>query len=261
MIRISAEQMLAFQDKAMQTFIGRVVDELPGYRGALVEGRSRSDLFQVASLAVERAEGYGLDSERALFLYANLSVTLGAYFDSDPALPWAADRLADDSYLANEKITDVWNCYIDYCEAVMGPDEEAYVPRRAFEAYCALPPPMPDDGSIQPIVEDFRLFWPEKVDLIGEEALRLHVLSAGKRAADLGLSDHAARVRYCRIAFLLGHAFDADPLHGWAWPALGGTSGQSDSEVMDEVEMQFKTHVVQAVVDWVEPEDSNDGER
>lgn len=255
MIRLNSEQMMALQDTAMHRFIDRVVDELPGYRGPLVEGRTRSTLFQAASMAVDQAQSFGLESERALFLYANLSVTLGGHFATDPALPWAGETLNDASYLGNEKMDDLWNAYMDYCEAVMGPEPGAYFPADAYRCFAELQEPPADTGTIVPVVADLAALWPEKARATPPNVLHTHILGAGKRAADLGFQDHGARVRFCRIAFLLGHAFDADPLHDWVGPVLQDGRYRDDAETMIRLEARFVEAVIAPALAWREGED------
>ncbi len=256
MIRLSGEQMMALQDAAMHRFVGRVVDELPAYRAPLVEGRSRATLFQSASLAVRQAQDFGLESERALFLFANLAVTLGAHFPTDPALPWAGNILGDASYLGNEKMDDLWNAYIAYCEQAMGPEEGAYFPAAAYRRFASLPAVADGDGTAGPVIADLQALWPEKVAATGPDDLQAHVFGAGQRAEALGLEDYAAKVRYCRIAFLIGQSFDADPLHDWAQQILLSDSDGSDSSIMDRLEARFSEVVIAPALRWRIKEDA-----
>ena len=259
MIRLSSEQMMALQDAAMHRFVGRVVDELPGYRGPLVAGRDRSTLFRAASMAVAQAKSYGLESERALFLYANLAVTLGAYFPTDPTLPWASDILNDASYLGNEKMDDLWNAYMDYCAAVMGQEPGAYFPAVAYRRFADQPEPPGDVGTIATVVADLFRLWPEKVHAVPQEVLRAHIIGAGQRAMDLGIQDDRARVRFCRIAFLIGQAFDADPLHDWVTPVLHDGRYIGDAVLMDRLEARFIEAVIEPALSWRGAEDIADG--
>lgn len=255
MIRFSREQMLALENTSMHRFISRVVDELPGYRGPVVAGRSRTTLFQAATTAVEHGQSFDLESERALFLFSNIAVSLGAYFFTDPALPWARDIVNDASYLTNEMIDDLWNAYTEYCEYVMGPEADAIFPEPAYARFLALPPPPPDDGTFAPVIADMAALWPEKVSHLAPDALREHILGAGKRAAALGIKDHGARVWFCRIAFLNGQSFDADPIHDWALPALQNRQRLPDTDVASALRTSFIENVIQPALAWQsEPE-------
>ena len=250
MIRLSAEQTRALEDLALQRFIRRVADELPAYRGPLVADRDESVLFAVAAEAVDRGRGFGLQSERALFQYANLSVTLGVAFDSDPALPWAKPIVVDDSYLGNEKMDDLWNAYMDYCGAVMEGGDEEFFPRQAFRNYKAFRALPANDGTLTPVVADLSNLWPEKAGLIGSDAVEAHLREAGKRATKIGLRSFEARGQFCRIAFLLGYAFDADPLHNWVWPVLDGLGTDVEATIMESLEQRFVAAVIDPCLNW-----------
>lgn len=255
MIRLTPEQVLALQDEAMHNFANRVVDELPGYRGPMTVGRSRKTLFRTTTAAIDRAQTFGIETERALFLYVNIATALGAAFDSDPALPWANAILTDETYLGGrEKIDDLWNAYLDYCDSVMIGAETEEVPLFPVNAYRGFPdllPPPADDGTLSPILADFRRIWPEKMDLMSRDELRSMVREMGARATDIGLTDASAKWRFRRIGVLLGYAWDADPLHDWAWPALREAGhGAQDATVMDRIEVGLAAHVLTPALEW-----------
>lgn len=260
MIRLSSDQVMALQNEALHSFANRVATELPGYRGPLTAGRDHKTLYRTAIVAIDRAQSFGIETERALFLYVNLAVTLGAGFDSDPTLPWAHEILTDVSYLGDrEKIDDLWNAHIDYCGAVMG-EKGAFFPARAYRAFTDLPPPPREPPSLTAVLADFGRFWPEKRDALHPDEVHQMVAEAGARAADLGFRSDAARLRFCRIAFLIGYAFDADPMHDWAWPILrGAEGGASESATLDALEAGLQTHVILPALRWSDdPDDAGD---
>jgi hypothetical protein len=51
---------------------------------------SPDDLPAIAALAIERARGYGIRTERDIGRFAGLMLKFGRDFDTDPALPFAA---------------------------------------------------------------------------------------------------------------------------------------------------------------------------
>ncbi|WP_227271929.1 low molecular weight phosphatase family protein [Roseobacter weihaiensis] len=263
MIRLTPEQVLALQNEALHSFATRVVEELPGYRGPMTAGRSQKTLFRATTAAIDRAQTFEIETERALFLYVNIAMSLGAAFDSDPAVPWAHDILTDKAYIGGrERIDDLWNTYIDYCDAVMvaeGAEEVPLFPVEAYRAFADLPPPPADDGTLAPILADFRRIWPEKADLMSRDDLRIMVREMGARATDLGLTDTSAKWRFGRIGFLLGYAWDADPLHDWAWPILRDAGrGMKDAEVMNHIETGLHENVLKPALEWIDENDRDD---
>lgn len=96
MIHVNAEQMAALEDTARVQYQARLCERLfalyPQEAGALGEPG-------VAALVADgqtRAAQYGIDSERDVALFVDLTLFLGDGFDSDPDLPWAAEILQDE---------------------------------------------------------------------------------------------------------------------------------------------------------------------
>lgn len=231
MIRLSAEQMLALQDVEMHRFARRVIEELPSYRPETIAGRSRATVFAAVNAALERAVHYGIETERGLWLYCNISVAMGTTFDADPTLPWARDILVDPAFLGDERVDDLWNTQVDWCEEAIG--EGKYWPQDVLNRLKDMGPP----SGTGPLAadDDLRALWPEKAEMAGPKGRKSFIESVSRRAHDLGLTDEQAIRRFFRIAFVLGFAFDSDPLHDWAWPILQRIGTQNDNAVLDQL--------------------------
>ena len=244
MLRLTAEQFTLIGDITMHRFVERMVAELPGYVGPWIEGRSRDTLFQAANKAVELAEAHGISTERDLFQFVNLAIMLGARFDVDPALPWAGQILRDCAYLdGREKMNDLWNAATNYLDEVLG-DENPSTPVAAFRRYRPNTPYRPQGQTLtMDDVAQLETLWPEKTRLLTFEQITATMTMAAERAYDYGLTSAAHQWRYCRIAYLTGAVFDADPLHDWAVPAL--TRPASPDEVTDALETAFVTSVIE----------------
>lgn len=220
MIRISAEQVRAFEDREMHRFIGRIVDELPGYRPEPVAGRSRATLFAMADTAVQRAKTYNVETERGFWLYANIAASLGVFFDVNPSFLWATDILSDQSYLSDEKMNDLWNACSDWCAAVL--PEGDYLPFEAYERYLALDAPMAGHRPDVPAL--LYHLWPERLDQLDDQRRAAFIRQSEERARGFGLNEPASIACYTAISFLIGFAFESDPLHDWSReiPAIAG---------------------------------------
>ena len=240
MIRLSPEQMLALQDKEMHRFARRVIEELPSYRPEPIAGRSRDALFGAVNTALERAVRYGIETERGLWLYANLAVTLGTAFDADPSLAWARDVLTDPAYLADERVDDLWNMQVDWCAETIGEGE--YWPVAVLKRLAGMGQPV-GYGYIEARLDLERL-WPEKFAIVEERDCQSFIAGAADRAHKLGLRDAHAIFRFTRIAFVLGFAFDADPLHDWCWPGLRQIGTMEDIRCMDQVMDDFRAAIM-----------------
>lgn len=248
---------MMIEDRALYGFVERVVDALPDHVGPLVGHWPRPVLFAASQEAVTRAERYNLQTERELFHYVQLAVMLGGAFDTDPGLPWARDILRDNSYLDGaEKLDDLWNTAMDYLDEVFGTEAGCFS-ATAFDAYRARRP-LPDaiGGSNAAALDDLKTIWPAKAALLPFDVLKAGVAAASDRAAAWEL-DQTAQWRFCRIGFLLGYAFDADPLHDWAAQALSGSGSSADR--MARVEAAFETSVIDPALDALATEQEKEG--
>lgn len=238
MIRISAEQVRAFEDKEMHRFIGRIVDELPGYRPEPVAGRSRATLFAMADAAIERAKVYNIETERGFWLYANITASFGLYFDVNPALPWASDILSDASYLSDEKVDDLWNACSDWCAAIL--PEGDYLPLAAYERYLALDAPRaqrrPD------ILALLHHLWPERITHLDTQLQADFIRQTAERARGFGLADPASIACYTAISFLIGYAFESDPLHDWSRDIPAITESNTAFSAILALDEGFRKH-------------------
>jgi hypothetical protein len=91
--------MAALEHSALAQYQARLCERLfalyPEEAGAL-------GAAGVATLVADgqaQAASYDIDSERDVALFVDLMLFLGAGFDSDPGLPWAAEILSDELIL------------------------------------------------------------------------------------------------------------------------------------------------------------------
>lgn len=59
----------------------------------------------------DRAARYGLDTELEAMGFVDLQFRLGPAFDEDPAMPWAAEVLADDDLSPEAKVATLQNAW------------------------------------------------------------------------------------------------------------------------------------------------------
>jgi hypothetical protein len=95
MLTIRKEQIKAFEEVAMRQFIDDMIIHVNKYFpeecGKLGEEQLRNHLVWI----IPRAKKYGLEAERDLCRYLNLSIIYGKDFDSDPGLVWMVNILLD----------------------------------------------------------------------------------------------------------------------------------------------------------------------
>jgi hypothetical protein len=95
MLTIRKEQIKVFEEVAMKQFIDDMVIHVKKYfskeSGQMSDEQLRNHIIGI----IPKAKKYGLDSERDLCKYLNLSIIFGKDFDIDPELVWMAKMLTD----------------------------------------------------------------------------------------------------------------------------------------------------------------------
>lgn len=93
MMRISREQLVAFEPAEQRRFVERVARSLREHFASLSDVTD-PELFAFVQLGIARAAEHGLTTARQASLYTGLMVHLGADFDRDGRCPWAPEILA-----------------------------------------------------------------------------------------------------------------------------------------------------------------------
>lgn len=171
-------------------------------------------------IALARSRGF--ETERDLGLFTALTLILGAEFDRDPQLPWAAGLLADLSLGPSDRLDYLYRTTLDYLSSTAGEDSELIVRAmlriRAWDP--ALAPATDADAWEQDMCALFDHLYPEKFAFQDEDATLAMLRAIPARAARYQLDAPPALSIYALHAFMLGFGFDTDPLHPWAAQAL-----------------------------------------
>ncbi len=222
MLKIRQNQYKTFEDATFQHFqkqmIHHVVEHFPHHAGYLgYEG-----MLHVIKCACTRGEVHGFETERELTLFTDLSIILGAGFDSDPQLNWAKICLNDKTITGKARIDVLWDNAMTYLNRLLGP--ENLFPAGPFRTMQSIPRNNIFTTRLydQPetISKYLRTIWPEKTDHIGESALNTLLKYTRQLAHHYRLPIAQG---YCELtlhAFLFGHHFIVDPVYPWASPIL-----------------------------------------
>lgn len=96
MIQINAEQMAAFQHNAEARYADDLCARLSALYPEETTALGDARLRRLVAEGIPKARTYDLAAERDVALFVDLMLFLGAGFDTDPNLPWAAAILNDD---------------------------------------------------------------------------------------------------------------------------------------------------------------------
>ncbi len=125
MLVIRKAQMAVLEQAVLRTFENRMLEHLKEFFPKHCEILGEEQVRKVIRLGIERAEQYGLVSERDIHLYVGLMFMLGSYFDQDPQLPWAAKILTDENIVyPNHRADQLHNRAMAFLNEAAGKDSQ-----------------------------------------------------------------------------------------------------------------------------------------
>lgn len=95
MFKIRAAQWEPFRSDAVLDFERRMVEHVREFFPEDCARMGEADVREWIRHGIERANHYGIRTERGTCSYVDVMFGYGRDFDRDPALPWAASILAD----------------------------------------------------------------------------------------------------------------------------------------------------------------------
>ncbi len=226
MLVIRDSQMLAFEQAAVRNFENRLIDHLKEFFPRQCEILGKEQTRKAVRLGIERAEQYGLVSERDLHLYVGLMFMLGSYFDQDPQLPWAAKILADGNIADPSTRADrLYDRAMAFLNEAAG-KENQYLDRalrKARELPASILSRTGEDRQLSfgdYILKLFYAWYPEKYQAVGDSAIRQLVRQGYQAARGYSLTEEKGITVYLGLMFLLGGGIDRDPQYPWVEQVL-----------------------------------------
>ncbi len=177
------------------------------------------DVAGFVRMGIERAAAHGIDTQGDTALYLNLMAMMGAEFDEDPLIPWAARGLDDLSTPSpSARLDAVYDSAIAFLESTCGRKNlylvraKLRIRRQEFDflnkfRWNALPPVLA--GFLEKI-------YPQKAARAGESAMKDLTLHAASTAQEWGVSTGRAAGIHALHMFMLGSGYQRDPFYSWA---------------------------------------------
>lgn len=226
MLVIRKAQMAVLEQAVLRTFENRMLEHLKEFFPKHCEILGEEQVRKVIRLGLERAEQYGLVSERDIHLYVGLMFMLGSYFDHDPQLPWAAKILTDEDIVdPNVRADRVYDRAMAFLNEAAGAQSQ-YLDRALRKARELPVSAMARTGVDKQISFGdymlkllYRLFF-EKYEAVGDPNIRQMVRQGYQTAISYNLTGEPGMATYIFLMFMLGSGFDRDPQYPWAEAVL-----------------------------------------
>ena len=170
-----------------------------------------------------QAEAKGFRAQREIALYISLMFLLGAGFESDPQIPWAAaileDRTPVDPFA---RLTRLYEAASDHLDRAAGANNEHLVKALLrLRAYDIRSINRSEPARFEEeMLALFGRLYPQKAAVQGEAASRALIRQGVVLARADGLVGRVGASLYLGMMFFLGSGFGRDPLVPWAGEVL-----------------------------------------
>lgn len=214
MLRIRNAQMQTFQRAAIAAFETRMVEHLRTYFPWRARMWGPDTARNVVRCGMQKAQGYGLTTERDICLYLTLMAMLGGNFDIDPQLPWASAILTDTTTSEpTTRIDRLTDQAMEFLDRIVGKND--YYLHRALlrvrnDLSDLIADPSYPDLPTHALAMLERIF-PQKYHAVGESRLRELVTDGVRRARDYGMTVRSGQLLFMGLMFMFGSGFDSDP--------------------------------------------------
>ena len=187
-------------------------------------------LQRAVAAGIAGARARGLHNRVEVALYLELALLLGSGFADDPRCPWAATLLAPGcpgSPLFRMRRTV--EAATEWLDASHGP-ENAHLVRGLLRIRALTPDAFASAADAPGIVDWLTALLPQQAAACGTGAMHTLAEAALVRAARHGMTAPGDAATFALHQFMLGSAFDSDPLVPWAGPILaaGGSTRAAD---------------------------------
>ena len=184
---------------------------------------ANADLERWVRTGLAKADQYGFSTYSQCALFLALTAILGAGFDEDPQIPWAAEMISNPKGSAAERLSGVYDKGIEFLRAIGG-RKCAWLVRAKLRVRRQDMNLAASGRSRRAMADKIRQalaqMYPEKARQIGDMALKRLVALAIGRARERGAETPSAALIHATHMYYLGAAFDQDPCYPWAGNTL-----------------------------------------
>jgi hypothetical protein len=220
MLVIRSEQMLVFEKMALAAFERSMVAHLREFSPPLTATLSEDELLNFVRFGISCAQQDGFTLQGPVGLYLETMLLLGSKFSEDPQYPWASIAIrnheeGDEDEL--KRATRLWDYLMAYRASVNGPeDSHTLAALRRLEQFALSPISYRRDNLEDSLIADMANVYPQKLQYVGEPAVRALLRKGISTATLVGLGvDVRSIVLLCVLMFAFGHECVRDPLYPW----------------------------------------------
>src|SRR5579884_2749962 len=210
---IRDRQLLELTNSAQHGFEDRLLLHIQEFFPVHWRVTGPERMRQVVRLGIAKAAGYGLETQREIYLFVSLMLYLGSSFDTDFQLPWAAAGLNNaaepDTFT---RIEATYDAGMQYLDRVAGPDGiHANAALQRFISYVQRPGSAHTETAAQMLPR----IYPEKCAELNTMQIERLLEQGRTSGVDPSGANGEAVLLCAALAMLLGHGFADDPQFSW----------------------------------------------
>jgi hypothetical protein len=222
MLLIALEQIRRFEHVMLEGFERRLLAHIEEHFPTHWRVVGAAQMGQVVRFGISRARSAGLQTERDGYLFHSLMLSLGSHFDTDPQYPWLAGALGNDAVGSrSERLVNAHDAAVAYLVKVAGPQgQQMTAALRRLRSTVIPELRHAAQVNFDYLLSVLRMIWPQKVEHLGEQAVRSLAHAVMPVARKGGLTSSAGACLYVIACFMFGHGLHRDPQFPWVAQAL-----------------------------------------
>ncbi len=246
MLTIRKEQMDVLSASMRPSLVDPLAAHLRRFFPGQCEILGDASLRKTVALGLENAAGYGLLSEREVFLYLSVMFMLGSFFDADLQLPWAGPILHRSNFPdPYTKVQTLYEAAMNDLDRTIGENEEEHL--KVLLRVRKLTP----DRAAEQVRPDFtpgmiglfREIHSKKAERLGDDLLEKLIAAGSESALRYGIAGERGRAVYLLHMLIIGSGFDRDPQFPWAEAILNDAALSGEEERTDRLYQAAMDHL------------------
>lgn len=248
-MKISGEQMRAFEEVRLPDFEDRMVEHLREFTPLHTKSLGEEGIRKLIQAGMARAKRHGFTRRGSVRFYIETTVLLGIDFDTDPQYPRIGEILADKSMRDETDRADAIHEWLAlFLNEVGGPDRE--FAKRSLKRGRRIPlVPISQESPtfMTELISRMRDNYPEKVEFLGERAMKGLIKRAVEEATRQSVATDAGVCMLLGLMYSVGHGVTNDPKYPWVAGTLTGPSLTADRRVerLHSKTMTYLDHVLE----------------
>ncbi len=216
MLVIREEQMTALSQVAQDSFEEEMITHSKALLPQLCSAIGDKQVRKAVESATSKATKYGFTQRGSVQLFIELSLFLGASFDTDPQYPWAKEILTEESEDQLERAEQLFEKMTEYFDSVMGPDDKnSLVALEKLTERLESIPKFKSDYFVDQVLQESKALFPEKANYVSDDTLKALIQKAISEARTYGINDGQGFALIYALMFSLGHGCTIDPVYPW----------------------------------------------